>query len=65
MPERGSMVSVCIGLVNKYVGSWYGPGANPSEEGEVYVGDEAEELPDISTESVNCSSFPDYDLVCS
>ena len=64
MPERGSMVSAWI-ILRKYCGRWYGPGADPSEEGEVDVEDEAEELPESYTESVICSSFPDCVLVFS
>ena len=45
------MVLVWI-ILHKYCGRWYGPGANPSEEGEVDVEDEAEELPESYTEII-------------
>ena len=46
MPERGSMVSVWIGIINKYGGCLYGPGAGPSEGNQDVVEEEAEELPE-------------------
>ena len=43
----------------------YGPGANPSEEDEVDVEEEAEELPQISKQRVDVGAVPEYVLLFS
>ena len=54
------MASVLI-ILRKYCGRWYGPGANPSEEGEVDVEEETEELREIYRQSVDVGAFPELE----